>query len=56
MASCSQNNFKKEVRSIAKCDFKSYYKAITRQRNTIGIKLEKKKTEQMNRIGCKEVF
>lgn len=52
MASCSQNNFKKEVRSIAKCHFKSYYKAITRQRMRNWHKVRKKKTEQMNRIGC----
>lgn len=45
MASCTQNNFKKEVRSIAKCDFKSYYKAITRQRMCNWHKVRKKRKQ-----------
>lgn len=43
---------KKEARSIAKCHFKSYYKAITRQRMCNWHKVRKKenRTNEQNRM------
>lgn len=46
------NNFKKEVRSTEKRDFKSYYKAIARQRMYNWHKVRKKenRTNEQNRM------